>query len=124
MPENFLYSKYSLFVLLLIFLSLIVALGRETYLNFKISQEINKLEQEIEGLKRENAEMAEIEKQLQSKEFLEKEGRLKLNLVRDGEKLIIIKDETKNEGSTSPSETEKTERLSNPRKWWNYFFKR
>ncbi len=91
MPENFLYSKYSLFVLLLIFLSLIVALGRETYLNFKISQEINKLEQEIEGLKRENAEMAEIEKQLQSKEFLEKEGRLKLNLVRDGEKLIIIK---------------------------------
>jgi len=121
MPEKFLYSKYSLFVLLAIFLLLIFALGREGYFNFKTAQEIKELEKKIEELKKDNAELAEMEKYLQSEEFLEKEGRLKLNLIREGEKVIIIKDETENSVATT-SQSQKQENPPNPYKWWKYFF--
>jgi cell division protein FtsB len=120
MPENFLYSKYSIFALAAIFLLLITALGRESYFNYQTNQEIRGLQGKIEELKKENASLAEMEKYFQSEEFLEKEARLKLNLIRDGEKLIIVKE---NENRpVEENETEKLENLSNFRRWWRYFF--
>lgn len=121
MPEKFLYSKYSVFVLSVAFILLIVALGRESYFNYKTDQEIKTLQKEIEELQGENAEFSQLEKYFQSEEFLEKEARLKLNLIKDGEKLIIVKED---EGGPSKEESraEELKNISNLRKWWSYFF--
>jgi cell division protein FtsB len=116
-----LYSKYSLFTLMVIFLLVIIALGRESYLNYQTNQEIRGLRDKIEKLKKDNVELAEMEKYFQSEEFLEKEARLKLNLIRDGEKLIIVKEEEKSLVEEQ-SEEEKSENVSNFRNWWKYFF--
>ncbi|MDP2934344.1 MAG: septum formation initiator family protein [bacterium] len=121
MPENFLYSKYSLFALLVIFLLLIIALGRESYFNYQTNQEIKKLQEKIENLEKDNVELAETEKYFQSEEFLEKEARLKLNLIRDGEKLIIVKEEDNN-SVEEVGKSRESENISNFRKWWRYFF--
>ena len=121
MPEKFLYSKYSLFALSVIFFLLIIALGRESYFNYQTNQEIKELQKKIENLQKDNVELTETEKYFQSEEFLEKEARLKLNLIREGEKLIIVKEEEKN-SVEEQSEEEKSESVSNFRNWWRYFF--
>jgi len=121
MPENFLYSKYSLFIAVIIFLLVVIALGRESYINYQTNREIKELQEKIEELKKNNLELAEMEKYFQSEEFLEKEARLKLNLIRDGEKLIIVKEE-ENNLTEGRDEARKMENISNFRKWWRYFF--
>ena len=120
MSEKFLHSKYSLFILFVVFLLLVIALGRESYLNYQTNQEIKELQKKIEELKKNNVEMAEMEKYFQSEEFLEKEARLKLNLIRDGEKLIIIKEEEND--LVDDEEKEDSEKIPNFRKWLKYFF--
>ena|SRR4030042_3083479 len=123
MKDNFFQSKYFIFVLAGFFILLIIAAGREGYRNYQISQEIDNLEEKIEDLNRSNDELAEMEKYLQSDEFWEKEARLKLNLIKEGEKLVIIK---KSEESQilqgQEKETKENGKISNPQKWWNYFF--
>jgi len=121
MPENFLYSKYSPFIAVVIFLLVVTALGRESYINYQTNREIKELQEKIEELKKNNLELAEMEKYFQSEEFLEKEARLKLNLIRDGEKLIIVKEE-ENNLTEGQDEAKKMENISNFRKWWRYFF--
>ena len=121
MPEKFLYSKYSVFALSIIFLLLIVALGRESYFNYKTDQEIKTLQKEIERLQKENVEFSQLEKYFQSEEFLEKEARLKLNLIKDGERLIVVKEDEENL-TKEEDKDEKLKNTSNFRKWWNYFF--
>jgi len=120
MSEKFIYSKYSIFVLAVIFLLLVVALGRESYFNYQTNQEIKKLQQQIDELQKSNGDLAEMEKYFQSDEFLEKEAKLKLNLIRDGEKLIIVKQEENI--AAAEVQKEETENISNIKKWWLYFF--
>ena len=123
MSENFFHSKPFIFGLLVIFILVIIAAGREGYRNYKINQEIRNLQDKIEALQKSKEELAEMEKYLQSDEFLEKEARLKLNLIREGEKLVIIKRSEESKSEEAKSE-EKNERISNIQKWWEYFFSR
>ena len=123
MSENFFHSKPFIFGLLIIFALVVIAAGREGYRNYKIGQEIKNLQDKIEALQKSNEELAEMEKYLQSDEFLEKEARLKLNLIREGENLVIIKRSEKEPELEEPPE-EKNEKISNIQKWWEYFFSR
>ena len=121
MAENFFHSKPFIFGLLIIFILVIIAAGREGYRNYKINQEIKNLQKKIDELNKTNTELSEMEKYLQSDEFLEKEARLKLNLIREGEKLVIIKrsEEPKLE-EAKPEDRNK--KIPNILKWWEYFF--
>ena len=121
MVENFFHSKAFIFGLLIIFILIVIAAGREGYRNYKINQEIKNLQKKIEELSKANTELSEMEKYLQSDEFLEKEARLKLNLIREGEKLIIIKKSEEPRLEEVKSE-EVNKKIPNIRKWWEYFF--
>jgi cell division protein FtsB len=121
MPK-LLHSKAFIFFLGIIFILSLIALGRESYRYFRVSQEIKNLEKRIEELEANNEELAKMEEYFQSEEFLEKEARLKLGLTKPGEKLIIIKqleeeleEEIKKEGTIA-------EEISNIQRWWEYFF--
>jgi len=121
MPDRFLYSKYSTVILVAIFLLVIIALGRETYRNYGINQEIKQLQEKIDELQKSNADFSEMQKYFQSEEFLEKEARLKLNLMKDGEKLIIVKQNESIIAGQDSGEAESGD-ISNIKKWWQYFF--
>lgn len=116
-----LYSKPFLVFLVIILILVVIALGQESYRYFRISQQIKDLENKIEEFKASNEELIGLEQYFQSEEFLEKEARLKLNLTKPGEKLIIIKQieedlEEFEQGQSLAKE------LSNIQKWWQYFF--
>jgi len=122
MRESFWHSKYFIGILVIFLVLVTIASGREAYRNYKVNQEIKNLEKKIEELQKSNAELGELEKYLQSDEFLEKEARLKLNLIKDGEKLVIIK---RPEGESIIEEQkpeEQNKNIPNILKWWEYFF--
>lgn len=115
-----LHSKTFIIFLIVILILVVIALGRESYRYFKISQEIKSLERRVEELEKSNEELSKMGEYFQSEEFLEKEARLKLNLARPGEKLIIVK---MPEGlEEERQETVIAKEISNIQRWWEYFF--
>ena len=116
-----LYSKSFIFFLLIVLVLAIIAFGRESYRNFGINQEIKNLEKKIEQLKASNEELIGLEEYFQSEEFLEKQARLKLNLTKPGEKVIIIKQIEEDLKELGQEEIIAKE-ISNIQKWWEYFF--
>lgn len=120
MKNNFSNSKYSGLILAVILVFVVIALGRESYRYFKISQEIRDLEKQIEEFKKNNDELLKMKDYFQSKEFLRDEARWKLNLVKEGEKLIIISNEESLLEENKPEE--KQIKTSNIKLWLEYFF--
>lgn len=121
MAKKILYSKSFIFLLVLIFVLSIIALGRESYRYFRITQEVRDLEKRIEDIETSNEELSKMEEYFQSDDFLEKEARLKLNLTKPAEKLIIIKQPEGLEQEVVEEE-KIAEEISNLQKWWDYFF--
>lgn len=102
---------------------MVIALGKEIYSRYQLYKKISQLEKEIEKLERENQSLSNFLDQLNSPEWLEKDARLKFNLVKEGEKVIIIhQPEKENSLDTTPERSQKAEKVSNPEKWWRFFF--
>ncbi len=86
-----------------------------------IDKEISDLEQEIEDLESKNKDFKNLIGYLESDQFVEEQARLKLGLKKPGEEVIVLKEDP-NASSTIVSAEEVDTSLTNPQKWWNYFF--
>jgi len=119
MSRSMLYSFF-IFILALLLIGIVAAFGREGYGNYQLNKEISGLKKEIESLKKNNEELSGLVDYYNSEKSLEGEARLKLNLVKEGEKLVIISPEGQAvSGSQSPSNTGKKQ-FSNLDKWLGY----
>lgn len=132
--KKLLSSKLFLFLIILVLIALTVSLLRESYRKYQLTKEINNLKSEIERLEGNNKQMANLMEYFKEESYLEKEARLKLNLKKPGEKVVIL-----SPGSTEPTEGEnmaEDSSSSNPInydnlnmetanywKWWEYFFR-
>lgn len=122
MSKKILYSKPSIFFLLLVIIFIVIALGRESYRFFRINQEIKGLKQKIADIEKSNEELSKMREYYQSEEFLEREARLKLNLTKPGEKLIIIKQKEESPEEKIEEKKAIAKEISNIQRWWDYFF--
>lgn len=121
--KKFTSSKFFIILLILILIGVITALGKEGYRKYQLDREMASLKEEISSLKKENEEVSELLNYFESDEFLEKQARLKLNLLKQGEKLIIIRPEKKDTLSSVSVEENKTKKdFSNIKKWLDYLF--
>lgn len=113
-------SKFFIFILILILIGVITSVTKESYRKYLISKETIGLKKEIESLKEENELLSNILDYLNSEKSLEKEARLKLNLLKEGEKLVIISSDK--ETSFEEGVFGEEEEFSTFKKWQNYFF--
>lgn len=94
--------------------------------DWQIKKEINQLEDIKKELEEKKIKTLDYLKEIESKDFAEKEARLHYGLAKNGEGLVIITEETKKINDTAENlrkmETEKEEK-PNFKKWWFYFFK-
>ncbi len=102
---------------------------------YKINKEINDFKKEISELQNKNSDLKNFVSYLESDQFAEEQARLNLGLKKPGEELIIIKSGDNGSLATSSSagnpifnipgykKEEARPEASNPRKWFNYFFK-
>jgi len=120
------------FLVLLIIL-IIVGLARELVNHRKINDQIKSLQQQIGQTQSENLEINTLISSWESGSELEKKARSELGLKKAGEKVVLI---TKNSSDTAelppvainpdvlnPANDEDNQAVSNPAKWWQYFFK-
>jgi cell division protein FtsB len=130
--KKLLSSKAFLFLISFALIGLVISVGRESYRKYQLTKEINRLESEIERLEKEDQHLADLLEYFQEESYLEKEARLKLNLQKPGEKLVIISKDQKNQSGQNGQEEnisgnedsigagQKEE--SNFWKWWEYLF--
>lgn len=131
--KKLLSSKIFLLVIVFVLISLIIAFGRESYRKYELSKEIDDLETQIAQLENTNQQMANLMDYFKKESYLEKEARLKLNLKKPEEKVVIISEEdTRYEevdnDDSQDSISNDLEEINSPRqdsnfwKWWEYFF--
>lgn len=93
----------------------------------RMEGEIDRLRQEASQLEQKNSELAEIGSRLSAGTMLEREARVKLNLRRPGEEVIVIRGDVtaQPEGQDAAARAAKDAeaRAPNHVKWWRYFFR-
>ena len=117
--------RQRLFLLLnlVLFLFLAFSFGREFMRNRQIQQSIAQLESQARYLEIRNTEIAQLNAELESEQFLEKEARLRLGLAKPGERVVIISNGS--DGDVIPRDQDNELALStipNLQLWWMYFF--
>ncbi len=123
--KKLLSSKVFLFFIILALIGLVISLGRESYRKYQLTKEINGLKSEIGRLAGENQQMADLMEYFQEGSYLEKEARLKLNLKKPGEKVIVISQPAAaevDERIMAEIQDEVNNETTNFWKWWEHFF--
>lgn len=91
-----------------------------------IDDEIATLEREVSRLHLENEELAELNSYFNTSEFKEREAKDKLNLVKEGEQLVLVKGATNEKQAKVESDKDEKAKIvmerSNVYWWWHYFF--
>jgi len=120
--KKFSYS-FLIITLTLILIGIIIAVAKESYKKYQIEREIANIQKEIELLKNKNESLSAFLDYLGDDSSLEKEARLKLNLLKEGEKLIIISSDKKISSEEQTFDDNNNElNASNLVKWKNYFW--
>lgn len=129
-------SKAFLFLISLILIALVTSLGRESYRKYLLVKEINQLKADIEQMEGKSQQLANLMEYFKEESYLEKEARLKLNLKKPGEEVVILSERsnadpevslTSEQGAEEQKDIgansiENNKETTNYWKWWEYFF--
>lgn len=120
--RRFLRSRLMLAINLLLIGFVGWSLIREAGEGNRVSSQYADLEKQIASLDKKNRDYSDIISKLGTSGFVEREARIKLGYQKPGEQVLMLKDggsaaAPASSGSDDPS-------LSNPQKWWRYFFGR
>jgi cell division protein FtsB len=124
--QTFFASRWFLIGGVVILVFLVISGSRAIYQNYQINQEIKQLQMETERLQAKRLETLNLLNYVQSSTFVQDKARTELNLLQPGEKMAVIP----NKNQTAPKITgqeelglvQSPESVSNPAKWWRYFF--
>lgn len=116
-------SKLVLLAIFILAILLGLSAGKSFLRKYQINREIKNLEAEINKLENSNRELSDLIQYLNSDFFMEQEARLKLGLQKPGEKVIVIPSQTVDNLADIQKKEYNNQELSNPQKWWKYFFK-
>ena len=116
---NILNKKPIRILIIIIGIALIVSLSRSILKMFKAKDELRLAEQKIEELKKEAASLTEKKEFYQSEEFIEQEARNKLNMVKEGETVVVLPPNLKE--ILGEKENQPQVSLPNWRQWLNLF---
>ncbi len=131
--KKLLATRSFLVVNLVIFFFITLSFGRLFLHNTSIQNEIDALQTEKESLAAKNSDLLSLADQLQTKFYIEKEGRKKYGLQKTGEELVIVKGESSVVGTPTAdplaeagleATTQEAAVVSNQTRWWWYFFNR
>ena len=92
--------------------------GRLAYKNYQFNLEEMKLKEEISVLENDIQTLKNQIIYFQSDSYKEKMLRAKLNLQKEGEQVVVITPEPK----AQEVKIQTDEKLTNPEKWYRYFF--
>lgn len=114
-------SLVLIIILIFVVFSFIIAWQK----NHQINNEITDLKDQISNMETENYKLSDLIKYLNSNAFIEEKARVDLGFKKEGEKVVLVPDNIKNNiiAVENQNQSDKSiQDLSNPQKWWKYFF--
>lgn len=124
-------SRFLLFCLLLAVIWTGLILIRTFYKKNQLDMEVSRIKSEIEKINKKNTELAQLLDYFQQQDFLEREAKEKLNMKKEGEKVVIVPEASivqrtlfSSAASSVPAGTQNSVQENNFIKWWRYFFER
>lgn len=109
----------------LVLLGLLAAIIFPLYKNmtnrYRIDDEIKGLQAEIDALETGNKDLKKLLSYLQSDQFAEREARLNFGMKKEGESVVVIKEEDMPSPS-GISDDRSLDKTPNPLKWMKYFW--
>lgn len=114
-------SKSFSYILFLMLLFILISLGREIVRQINIKKELNYLETHVSDLELENQKLLKQLEEIKTEYFAEKAARLKMGLMKPGERLIVV---LPNEELKQNKEQEIKSKgiFTNLKLWWCCFF--
>ncbi len=122
--EKLLKSKIFFVFLVPIFLALLVGIFQQFYYRYQVKKELDGFKAEMVNYNRQKEDLNKLIDYYKNEANLENEARIRLNLKKEGEKVVIIlPTATSTESNRTPSQTN-IENMPNYKQWWYYFFPR
>lgn len=122
---NFWESKFVLASFVLVAIFLFFYLTKTFYIKYQINREISTIDKKIAESQAQEDEFQRMAENLTNKDFLEKEARLKLNLKKPGEEVIMIINSAngkKDELPQGETESIRDDNQNNLKKWIDVIF--
>ena len=129
-------SKVFLFFVFIILIVLTINLAQESYKKYQLKKEISELKLEIDRLEGNKEQLSNLMEYFKNDSYLEQEARVKLNLKKPGEKVVILSRDSVTNDNVKVSQSGALEignqeieledidlEMANYWKWWEYFFK-
>ncbi len=116
---------------IVIFALVSVSTVRETYQEWKVDQEIEGLQAQVERLEGKRMTLLDTIQRLQSEEALDREARTHLGMRKPGERVVMVRGLSDNAGyswkeswpeAASSTALGADDPGTNPRRWFRYFF--
>jgi cell division protein FtsB len=117
------YSKWFLLGIFICLIWVSTSYARAYYKDYKVREQITRLQEEEKQLHTKKLATLEALQYVKSTHFIEDKARTELGMVRPGEHVAVVEVPTTTARQVSPAVVSSEEQLSNPQKWWNYFFK-
>jgi len=112
-------SRFVQILIIIIGIGLIVNLSRSIFKLLQASGQLKEAEQKVLELEKESQLLAQKKELFQSQDFIEQEARNKLNMVKEGETVVVLPPNVKE--VLGEKENQKSELLPNWRQWLNLF---
>lgn len=118
------WTKIITISLVLVIIIFVVKITQEIINRRSLNNELANLNQQITNLQGKQQELENLMTYLESSDFIEKEARTRLNLRKDGERVIIIPSSSTNNNlpASATITTTTIKELTNFQKWWQYIF--
>lgn len=110
-------SRFVNLILIVLLVLSAVKVIREAIVRYEINKEIAALENQLGDLESKSNKLGNMIAYLKTDQYIEKEARTKLNLVKPGEKQINFTSST-----DSLAQVDLSKKSPNYIKWFNYFF--
>lgn len=99
-----------------------IAIIREFIQSQGLHRQLSRLRQEVATEEDRQQELRELLAYLASPTFQERQARLELGLKAEGERVVVVPSTLGQEDQAAADSRTELNRLSNPGKWWYYFF--
>jgi|SRR3989344_2073241 len=122
--EKLVKSKFFFVFLIPIFLALLAGIFQQFYYRYQVKKELDELKAEVANYNKQKEDLGKLINYYKNEANLENEARVRLNLKKEGEKVVIIlptATSTEN-GETASELPSSAENLPNYKQWGYYLF--
>ena len=120
--EKLVRSRIFFIVLIPIFLALLVGIFQQFYHRYQVKKDLDKLDAEIANFNKQKEDLNNLLDYYKNESNLENEARVRLNLKKEGEEVVIILPAATSTESDKISSQKDIENMPNYKQWWYYFF--